>query len=145
MDWMEQEQERGITITAAATTCHWRDHRINLIDTPGHVDFTLEVERSLRVLDGAVAVFDGVAGVEPQTETVWRQADKYKVPRMCFINKLDRMGADFYFCLDSIKKFLGVRPAVLQLPIGSDSSFVGVIDLVEMNALIWHTDDKGAT
>src|SRR3546814_18000065 len=126
---MAQWQERGITSTSATTTCQWKDNNINITDTPVDVDFTVEVERSLRVLDGAVAVFDGVAGVEPQTETVWRQADKYKVPRMCFINKLDRMGADFYFCLDSIKKILGVRPAVLPLPIGSDSSFVGVIDL----------------
>ena len=116
MDWMEQEQERGITITSAATTCAWKDHRINIIDTPGHVDFTLEVERSLRVLDGAVAVFDGVAGVEPQTETVWRQADKYKVPRMCFLNKMDRTGADFYFCVNTIVELLGATPAVLQLP-----------------------------
>jgi len=118
MDWMEQEQERGITITSAATTCEWDDHRINIIDTPGHVDFTLEVERSLRVLDGAVAVFDGVAGVEPQSETVWRQADKYGVPRMCFLNKMDRTGADFYFCVKTIKELLGATPAILQLPIG---------------------------
>ena len=116
MDWMEQEQERGITITSAATTCEWKDHRVNIIDTPGHVDFTLEVERSLRVLDGAVAVFDGVAGVEPQSETVWRQADKYKVPRMCFLNKMDRTGANFYFCVDTIIELLGATPAVLQLP-----------------------------
>lgn len=119
MDWMEQEQERGITITSAATTCAWRDHRINIIDTPGHVDFTLEVERSLRVLDGAIAVFDGVAGVEPQTETVWRQADKYGVPRMCFLNKMDRTGADFYFCVQTIIDLLGSDPLVLQLPIGT--------------------------
>ena len=118
MDWMEQEQERGITITSAATTCFWREHRINIIDTPGHVDFTIEVERSLKVLDGAVAVFDGVAGVEPQSETVWRQADKYKVPRICFVNKLDRTGADFYRCVDMIKERLGCKPLPLQLPIG---------------------------
>ena len=123
MDWMEQEQERGITITSAATTCFWDDHRINIIDTPGHVDFTIEVERSLRVLDGAVAVFDGVAGVEPQSETVWRQADKYKVPRMCFVNKLDRMGASFERCVAMIKDRLGARPMVLQLPIGIESRF----------------------
>src|SRR5215813_10165090 len=120
MYWMVQEQERGITITSAATTCFWNDHRINIIDTPGHVDFTVEVERSLRILDGAVAVFDGVAGVEPQTETVWRQANKYGVPRMCFINKMDRLGADFYFCLDTIKERLGANVAVLQLPIGAE-------------------------
>ena len=118
MDWMEQEQERGITITSAATTCFWRDHRINIIDTPGHVDFTIEVERSLKVLDGAVAVFDGVAGVEPQSETVWRQADKYKVPRICFVNKLDRTGADFFRCVDMIKDRLGAKPMVMQIPIG---------------------------
>ena len=137
MDWMVQEQERGITITSAATTCSWRDHRINIIDTPGHVDFTLEVERSLRVLDGAVAVFDGVAGVEPQTETVWRQADKYNVPRMCFLNKMDRTGADFYYCIDTIIKQLGSVPAILQLPIGSEGDFQGVVDLVTMEALYW--------
>lgn len=145
MDWMEQEQERGITITSAATTCAWNDHRINIIDTPGHVDFTLEVERSLRVLDGAVAVFDGVAGVEPQSETVWRQADKYKVPRMCFLNKMDRTGADFYFCVDTIIKLLGATPAVLQLPIGSESDFLGVIDLVTMEAIVWRGEDLGAS
>jgi elongation factor G len=144
MDWMEQEQERGITITSAATTCAWKDHRINIIDTPGHVDFTLEVERSLRVLDGAVAVFDGVAGVEPQTETVWRQADKYKVPRMCFLNKMDRTGANFYFCVDTIISLLAATPAVLQLPIGSEGDFTGVIDLVTMEALIWGGEDLGA-
>jgi len=144
MDWMEQEQERGITITSAATTCAWKDHRINIIDTPGHVDFTLEVERSLRVLDGAVAVFDGVAGVEPQTETVWRQADKYKVPRMCFLNKMDRTGANFYFCVDTIINLLAATPAVLQLPIGSEGDFTGVIDLVTMEALIWGGEDLGA-
>mmetsp|Transcript_16211 Transcript_16211/g.24487 ORF Transcript_16211/g.24487 Transcript_16211/m.24487 type:complete len:783 (+) Transcript_16211:142-2490(+) len=144
MDWMEQEQERGITITSAATTCSWQDHRINIIDTPGHVDFTLEVERSLRVLDGAVAVFDGVAGVEPQTETVWRQADKYKVPRMCFLNKMDRTGANFYFCVDTIVELLGATPAVLQLPIGSEGDFAGVIDLVTMEAVVWSGEDLGA-
>lgn len=145
MDWMEQEQERGITITSAATTCSWKDHRINIIDTPGHVDFTLEVERSLRVLDGAVAVFDGVAGVEPQTETVWRQADKYKVPRMCFLNKMDRTGANFYFCVDTIINLLGATPAVLQLPIGTESDFLGVIDLVTMEAVVWRGEDLGAS
>jgi len=145
MDWMEQEKERGITITSAATTCTWRDHRINIIDTPGHVDFTLEVERSLRVLDGAVAVFDGVAGVEPQTETVWRQADKYKVPRMCFLNKMDRTGANFYFCVDTIIDMLGATPAVLQLPIGTESDFLGVIDLVTNEAIVWKGEDLGAS
>jgi elongation factor G len=144
MDWMVQEQERGITITSAATTCFWADHRINIIDTPGHVDFTVEVERSLRVLDGAVAVFDGVAGVEPQSETVWRQANKYNVPRICFVNKMDRMGADFYGAVESIKDRLAASPAVLQLPIGSEAEFAGVIDLVTMRALIWQTEDLGA-
>ncbi|RZI46244.1 elongation factor G [Candidatus Finniella inopinata] len=144
MDWMEQEQERGITITSAATTCFWDDHRINIIDTPGHVDFTIEVERSLRVLDGAVAVFDGVAGVEPQSETVWRQADKYAVPRICFVNKMDRVGANFYRCVDMIVDRLGARPLVIQLPIGSESEFVGVINLVEMNASIWRDESLGA-
>jgi elongation factor G len=142
MDWMEQEQERGITITSAATTCHWDDHQINIIDTPGHVDFTVEVERSLRVLDGAVAVFDGVAGVEPQSETVWRQANRYKVPRLCFVNKLDRTGADFYFCVDTIKERLGAKALVMQLPIGAEENFVGVIDLVTMKALTWPVDTK---
>ncbi|MBM03052.1 MAG: elongation factor G [Micrococcales bacterium] len=137
MDWMEQEQERGITITSAATTCQWKDHTINIIDTPGHVDFTVEVERSLRVLDGAVAVFDGVAGVEPQSETVWRQADRYSVPRMCFINKLDRTGADFYMCVDMIVSRLNAVPLVLQLPIGNEADFIGVVDLVGMRALTW--------
>jgi len=145
MDWMEQEQERGITITSAATTCEWDNHRINIIDTPGHVDFTLEVERSLRVLDGAVAVFDGVAGVEPQSETVWRQADKYKVPRMCFLNKMDRTGADFYFCVKTIIDLLGATPAVLQLPIGTEADFLGVIDLVTMEAVVWRGEDLGAS
>jgi len=145
MDWMEQEKERGITITSAATTCSWRDHRINIIDTPGHVDFTLEVERSLRVLDGAVAVFDGVAGVEPQTETVWRQADKYNVPRMCFLNKMDRTGANFYFCVDTIVEMLGSTPAVLQIPVGSEGDFLGVIDLVTNEAILWRGEDLGAS
>ena len=145
MDWMELEQERGITITSAATTCHWNDHIINIIDTPGHVDFTVEVERSLRVLDGAVAVFDGVAGVEPQTETVWRQADRYGVPRMCFINKLDRTGASFFGSLASIEDRLTPNTAVLQLPIGLEAGFEGVVDLVEMNAVVWKDDDLGAT
>ncbi|MFC7622780.1 elongation factor G [Microlunatus sp. GCM10028923] len=137
MDWMEQEQERGITITSAATTCHWKDHQINIIDTPGHVDFTIEVERNLRVLDGAVAVFDGVAGVEPQSQTVWRQADRYGVPRICFINKLDRTGASFDFCVKTIKERLNAIPAVMQLPIGAESDFIGVVDLVQMKALTW--------
>jgi len=137
MDWMPQEQERGITITSAATTCHWADHRINIIDTPGHVDFTVEVERSLRVLDGAVAVFDAVAGVEPQSETVWRQADKYGVPRICFVNKMDRIGANFVRCVDMIEDRLGAVPAVVQLPIGAESTFAGVVDLVEQQALVW--------
>ena len=144
MDWMEQEQERGITITSAATTCFWNDHRINIIDTPGHVDFTIEVERSLKVLDGAVCVFDGVAGVEPQSETVWRQADKYKVPRICFINKLDRTGADFYRCVDMIKDRLGCKPLVLQLPVGTEADLKGVVDLVKMKAVIWQNEDLGA-
>ena len=141
MDWMEQEQERGITITSAATTCKWEDHTINIIDTPGHVDFTVEVERSLRVLDGAVAVFDGVAGVEPQSETVWRQADKYNVPRICFVNKLDRTGADFDFDVQSIIDRLEAKPAVLHIPIGSEGNFVGVVDLVEMKSHTWTKDD----
>ncbi len=144
MDWMEQEQERGITITSAATTCFWRDYRINIIDTPGHVDFTIEVERSLRVLDGAVAVFDSVAGVEPQSETVWRQADKYGVPRMCLVNKMDRVGADFYRCVDMIVDRLGANPLVLQLPVGSESDYKGVVDLIEMKAIIWKDESLGA-
>ena len=144
MDWMVQEQERGITITSAATTCFWNDHQINIIDTPGHVDFTVEVERSLRVLDGAVAVFDGVAGVEPQTETVWKQADKYRVPRMCFVNKMDRLGADFFAALDSIKDRLGANMAVIQLPIGAEGHYKGVIDLVTMQALVWLDEELGA-
>ena len=142
MDWMEQEQERGITITSAATTCHWRDHQINIIDTPGHVDFTVEVERSLRVLDGAVAVFDGVAGVEPQSETVWRQADRYGVPRICFVNKMDRVGAEFHRCVEMIESRLGAVPLVMQIPIGSEGDFRGVIDLVAMKALVWPADTK---
>jgi len=144
MDWMEQEQERGITITSAATTCFWNDQRINIIDTPGHVDFTIEVERSLRVLDGAVAVFDGVAGVEPQSETVWRQADKYGVPRMCFVNKMDRTGADFFRCVDMITTRLGAKPLVIQLPIGSEENFEGVIDLIKMKEVLWKGDELGA-
>ena len=144
MDWMEQEQERGITITSAATTCFWNDHRINIIDTPGHVDFTIEVERSLKVLDGAVAVFDGVAGVEPQSETVWRQADKYKVPRMCFVNKLDRTGANFFMTVDMIKDRLGSYPLVIQLPIGIESDLKGVVDLVSNKAIVWKEEKLGA-
>jgi elongation factor G len=145
MDWMEQEQERGITITSAATTTLWRDHTINIIDTPGHVDFTVEVERSLRVLDGAVAVFDGVAGVEPQSETVWRQADRYGVPRICFVNKMDRVGAEFHRCVDMISDRLGATPLVVQLPWGVESDFRGVIDLIRMRALLWQTEGKGDT
>jgi elongation factor G len=144
MDWMEQEQERGITITSAATTCFWRDHRINIIDTPGHVDFTIEVERSLRVLDGAVTVFDSVAGVEPQSETVWRQADKYGVPRICFVNKLDRVGANYERCIEMIQDRLGALPLVTQLPIGAEADFVGIVDLIEMNAVIWQEETLGA-
>ena len=144
MDWMEQEQERGITITSAATTCFWNNKRINIIDTPGHVDFTIEVERSLRVLDGAVAVFDSVAGVEPQSETVWRQADKYDVPRMCFINKMDRTGADFFRCVDMIVDRLGSTPLVLQLPIGAESEYKGVVDLLKMQAIVWKDEALGA-
>ncbi len=144
MDWMEQEQERGITITSAATTCFWNDKRINIIDTPGHVDFTIEVERSLRVLDGAVCVFDSVAGVEPQSETVWRQADKYGVPRMCFVNKMDRTGANFYRCVDMIKDRLGAVPLVIQLPIGSEADFKGCVDLIKMEAIVWEDESLGA-
>ena len=144
MDWMEQEQERGITITSAATTCFWNDHRINIIDTPGHVDFTIEVERSLKVLDGAVCVFDGVAGVEPQSETVWRQADKYKVPRICFVNKLDRTGADFYRCVEMIKDRLGCKPLPIQIPIGIEADLSGVVDLVKMKAQVWKNEALGA-
>eukprot|EP00427_Karlodinium_veneficum_P020166 CAMPEP_0169150132 /NCGR_PEP_ID=MMETSP1015-20121227/49974_1 /TAXON_ID=342587 /ORGANISM="Karlodinium micrum, Strain CCMP2283" /LENGTH=766 /DNA_ID=CAMNT_0009219153 /DNA_START=60 /DNA_END=2360 /DNA_ORIENTATION=- len=158
MDWMEQEQERGITITSAATTCYWDPalqgcgcvvnpgvHRLNIIDTPGHVDFTLEVERSLRVLDGAIACFDGVAGVEPQTETVWRQADRYNVPRMCFMNKMDRTGANFFYCVKTVKEMLGAKPMVLQLPIGEEMGFRGVVDLVQMKAITWNGEDLGAS
>ena len=144
MDWMEQEQERGITITSAATTCNWNNHLINIIDTPGHVDFTIEVERSLKVLDGAVAVFDGVAGVEPQSETVWRQADKYKVPRICFVNKLDRTGANFFMTVDMIADRLGAYPIVIQLPIGIESNLIGVVDLVSNKAIIWKEEKLGA-
>ncbi len=144
MDWMEQEQERGITITSAATTCFWKDHRINIIDTPGHVDFTIEVERSLRVLDGAVAVFDSVAGVEPQSETVWRQADSYGVPRVCFVNKMDRVGADFFRCVDMIADRLGARPLIMQLPVGKEAGFAGIVDLITMRAVIWNDETLGA-
>ena len=144
MDWMEQEQERGITITSAATTCEWKGHRVNIIDTPGHVDFTIEVERSLRILDGAVAVFDSVAGVEPQSETVWRQADKYVVPRICFINKMDRVGADFDRCVRMISDRLGAKPLITQLPIGSETEFVGVVDLIKFKAVIWKDETLGA-
>ena len=144
MDWMEQEQERGITITSAATTASWRDMQINIIDTPGHVDFTAEVERSLRVLDGAVAVFDAVAGVQPQSETVWRQADKYHVPRICFINKMDRVGADFYRAVDTIVDRLKARPVAIQIPVGAEDQFKGIIDLVKMKAVIWRDETLGA-
>jgi elongation factor G len=144
MDYMEQEQERGITITSAATTCSWRDVRINIIDTPGHVDFTAEVERSLRVLDSAVALFDSVSGVQPQTETVWRQGDKYKVPRICFVNKMDKNGADFEHVLETIRKRLGARPVALQIPIGAEANFKGVVDLIEMKAILWHDETMGA-
>ena len=149
MDWMEQEQERGITITSAATTCFWegrdgKKRRLNIIDTPGHVDFTIEVERSLRVLDGAVALLDGNAGVEPQTETVWRQGDKYNVPRMFFINKMDKLGANFYTSVDSIHDRLGCKTVILQLPIGEESDFAGVVDLIEMDAIIWRGEENGA-
>ena len=144
MDWMEQEQERGITITSAATTCFWKDKRLNIIDTPGHVDFTIEVERSLRVLDGAVCVLDGNQGVEPQTETVWRQADKYDVPRIVFVNKMDKTGADFYRCVDMIVDRVGGRPICLQLPIGAETEFKGVIDLIRMKAIVWQEESLGA-
>src|SRR5512138_3001339 len=140
MDWMEQEQERGITITAAATTCYWREHRINIIDTPGHVDFTIEVERSLRVLDGAIAVFDAVNGVEPQSETVWHQADRYKVPRLAFVNKMDRLGADYAAVLEDMRKKLGAKPVAINLPLGSEGGFEGVIDLVTMEELRFSDD-----
>ncbi|MDP7540224.1 MAG: elongation factor G, partial [Alphaproteobacteria bacterium] len=144
MDWMEQEQERGITITSAATTCYWREHQINIIDTPGHVDFTIEVERSLRVLDGSVCVFDSVAGVEPQSETVWRQADRYGVPRVCFVNKMDRIGADFMRCVDMIVDRLGAMPLVVQLPVGAEADYAGVVDLVRMKAVLWRDESLGA-
>jgi len=144
MDWMVQEQERGITITSAATTCLWRDHRVNIIDTPGHVDFTIEVERSLRVLDGAVAVFCAVGGVEPQTETVWRQADKYGVPRLAFVNKMDRLGADFFHVVQMIRDRLGARPAILQIPIGAEEKFTGIVDLISMKAVVWEDESLGA-
>ena len=145
MDWMEQEQERGITITSAATTCAWKDARINIIDTPGHVDFTLEVERALKVLDGAICLFDSVAGVEPQSETVWRQADKYGVPRICFVNKMDRMGANFFRTVDMIVKNLGAKPLVIQVPIGAEEEFAGVVDLVENRAIVWNGEELGAS
>jgi elongation factor G len=144
MDWMVQEQERGITITSAATTCFWRDHRINIIDTPGHVDFTIEVERSLRVLDGAVAVFCSVGGVEPQTETVWRQADKYRVPRIAFVNKMDRVGADFFRVVQMIHDRLGAEPVPIQLPLGAEDRFAGIIDLIQMKAVVWEEESLGA-
>ena len=144
MDWMEQEQERGITITSAATTCFWKDHRVNIIDTPGHVDFTIEVERSLRVLDGAVAVFDAVEGVEPQSETVWRQANKYNVPRMCFVNKMDRTGANFWRCVDMFKKRLSANPLLLQIPIGDGAEYGGLIDLLKMKSVVWEDESMGA-
>src|SRR5512144_3043425 len=144
MDWMEQERERGITITSAATTCFWRDHRINIIDTPGHVDFTIEVERSLRVLDSAIAVFDAVNGVEPQSETVWSQADRYKVPRICFINKMDRVGADFEMSVGTIREKLGARPVRMQLPLGAEDTHRGVIDLVRMKALTFRDSEQGS-
>ncbi|MDN5865518.1 MAG: GTP-binding protein, partial [Gammaproteobacteria bacterium] len=152
MDWMAQEQERGITITSAATTCFWQgmdkqydEHRINIIDTPGHVDFTIEVERSLRVLDGSVCVLDANAGVEPQTETVWRQADRYEVPRMIFVNKMDKMGADFYRCVEMVRERLGAAPVCLQLPIGAEDKFEGVVDLIRMKAIYWNPEDRGVT
>jgi elongation factor G len=144
MDWMEQEQERGITITSAATTAYWNNKRINIIDTPGHVDFTIEVERSLRVLDGAVALLDANQGVEPQTETVWRQADKYGVPRMIFVNKMDKIGADFYMSVQMVKDRLGANPIVIQLPVGVESGFKGIVDLVRMKAIIWDEESLGA-
>src|SRR5664279_2937368 len=145
MDWMEQEQERGITITSAATTAYWKGKRVNIIDTPGHVDFTIEVERSLRVLDGAVALLDANQGVEPQTETVWRQGDKYNVPRMIFVNKMDKIGADFYDCVRSVIDRLGAKPLVVQLPIGVENNFKGIVDLVRMKGVIWDEDTLGAS
>src|ERR1700751_5361340 len=144
MDWMAQEQERGITLTSAATTCFWKDHRINTIDPPGHVDFTAEVERSLRVLDGAVALFDSVSGVQPQTETVWRQGDKYKVPRICFVNKMDKAGADFEHVIETIRKRLGARPVAIQIPIGAEANFKGVVDLIEMRGIVWNDETMGS-
>src|SRR5206468_531483 len=144
MDWMVQEQERGITITSAATTCFWRDHRVNIIDTPGHVDFTIEVERSLRVLDGAVAVFCAVGGVQPQSETVWRQADKYRVPRLAFVNKMDRVGADFDYCIRSMRQRLGAHPVPVQYPLGKEDSFIGVIDFIEQKVIVWLEETLGA-
>jgi len=141
MDWMVQEQERGITITSAATTCFWRDCRVNIIDTPGHVDFTVEVERSLRVLDGAVAILDAVSGVEPQTETVWRQADKYRVPRMVYVNKMDRIGADFFQCIDLVRERLGAHPVAVQIPIGREDQYRGLVDLIDEVGLVWTDDD----
>ncbi|MDP7555517.1 MAG: GTP-binding protein, partial [Nitrospinota bacterium] len=143
MDWMDQEQERGITITSAATTCHWKDYRINIIDTPGHVDFTAEVERSLRVLNGAIGVFCAVGGVEPQSETVWRQAEKYCVPRIAFVNKMDRTGADFFNCVNQMKEKLGANPVPIQVPIGTEDKFKGIIDLIEMKALIFEDSSLG--
>src|ERR1700704_6732637 len=145
MDWMEQEQERGITITSAATTCEWADHRINIIDTPGHVDFTVEVERSLRVLDGAVALFDSVAGVEPQSETVWRQADKYKVPRIAYVNKMDRIGADFFGAVKTMRERLGANPLPIQVPIGNEADFSGIVDLVANKAIVYPEGDELGT
>src|SRR5512136_459182 len=145
MDWMPQEQQRGITITSAVTTCPWRSHEIHIIDTPGHVDFTIEVERSLRVLDGAVAVFDAVNGVEPQSETVWHQADKYRVPRITFVNKMDRVGADFFGSVESMKEKLGANPVLIQLPLGAEDRFQGVIDLIKMKSVIWDEETLGAT
>src|ERR1700740_1226817 len=144
MDWMEQEQERGITITSAATTCEWKDFQINIIDTPGHVDFTAEVERSLRVLDGAVAVFAALAGVQPQSETVWRQADKYSVPRICFINKMDRVGADFFHSVDTIVERLRGAPVAIEIPIGAEDQFKGTVDLIRMRARVWRDETLGA-
>src|SRR5919202_6461592 len=145
MDWMPQEQERGITITAAATTCFWNEHRINIIDTPGHVDFTVEVERSLRVLDGVVALFDAVAGVQPQSETVWRQANRYRVPRIGFVNKMDRSGADFLMVVNQVREMLGAKAVPLQLPIGAEDNFKGVVDLITMKGIIWHMETEGMT
>jgi len=144
MDWMVQEKERGITITSATTKCMWKEHQINIIDTPGHVDFTVEVERSIRVLDGSVALFCAVGGVEPQSETVWHQADKYHVPRIAFVNKMDRVGADFFACVEMMKKRLGANPVVLQIPVGMEEKFEGVVDLVSMQAILWKTEELGA-